>query len=172
MPAPSRERVDGGSVGARGGAKKVGEPTPEVLVALFGDESRAAAVLADLAAREDGGAIALVEAVVVARDAAGALRWHVARGGAAHICARADIIAAMLGVDLPARAVVAGLTAACRPGAGGDDARRAFGERFVREVAPAVAPGGSLLIGVVEDRLVPEFERGLRGYHRVASGDP
>jgi hypothetical protein len=141
-----------------------------VLLALFGDERRAATVLADLSARERGGAIAVLEAVVLARDAAGALRWELARPGTRRICSRADTIAAMLGVDLPAPAVVAGLTAACRPGAGGAADRRAFGERFVGEVGPAVPPGGSLFIGVVEDRWVPQVERGLRGYHRVAHG--
>lgn len=146
------------------------EPTPEVFVALFGDESRAATVHAELSARAAGGVIVLLEAVVVSRDAAGRVRWDVAGRGAGHICSRADTIGAMLGVDLSSGVLVAGLTAACSPTGAGEDARRGFEERFVHEVASVVAPGGSLFIGVVEDRWVPEVARGLRGYHRLTSG--
>ncbi len=143
------------------------EPTQEVLVALFGDGSRAAVARARLAALEADGAIALLEALVIWRDTEGRVAWDMAGRDAGHIGARADSVATMLGVLLPADAVVAGLTAACAPGKDGEEARRAFGDRFVHEVAPAVPAGGSLVIAVVEDRWRPEVERGLRGYHRV-----
>lgn len=148
------------------------EPTPEVFVALFGDASRAAEVHAELVEMEAGGAIALLETMVIARDPDGRVAWDVEGADAGHICSRADTIATMLGVLLSAEALVTGLAAACRPGAEGEDAQRAFGERFVREVAPAVAPGASLFIGVVEDRWVPELERGLRGYHGLTHNRP
>jgi len=147
----------------------VSEPTPEVFVAVFGDASRAAEVHEELSEMEARGVIAVLEAMVISRDPHGGVAWDLAgRGG--HICARADTIATMLGVLLSARVLVTGLTAVSCPGPQGEDAQRAFAERFAREVAPAVAPGGSLFIGAVEDRWVPEVERGLRGYHRLAGG--
>ena len=152
--------------------RNVSEPTPEVFVALFGDASRAAAVHAELCEMEERGVIALLAAVVISRDPDGRVAWDIAGRGAGHICSRADTIATMLGVLLSTRVLVTGLTAASCPGAEGEDAQRAFGERFVREVAPAVAPGASLFIGVVEDRWVPELERGLRGYHRLTRDRP
>ena len=146
------------------------EPTPEVFVALFGDASRAAEVRAELSRMEEDGVIALLEAMVISRERGGRVAWDMAGPGAGHIGSRADTIATMLGVLLSADVLVTGLTASCRPGAEGQDAQRAFAEGFARGVAPAVAPGGSLFIGVVEDRWVPEVERGLRGYHRLARG--
>jgi hypothetical protein len=150
----------------------VSEPTPEVFVALFGDASRAAEVHAELVEMEAGGVIALLETMVIARDPRGRVAWDMAGPGAGHICSRADTIATMLGVLLSAEVLVTGLTAACRQGVQGEDAQRAFAERFARGVAPAIAPGGSLFIGVVEDRWVPEVERGLRGYHRLTGERP
>jgi hypothetical protein len=137
-----------------------------VLVALFGDASRAASVRAGLSALAGDGDLALVETLVVSRDTEGRLAWEMDGGG--HIGSRADTVATALGVQLSCEAIVSGLTAACRPGDGGEAARRAFGDRFVREIAPAVGTGESLVVAVVEDRLLPEVERGLRAYHRLA----
>ena len=91
------------------------EPTREVLVALFGDPSRAASVRASLSALAGDGDLALVEALVVSRDTEGRLACEMDGGG--HIGARADAIATALGVQLSCEAIVGGLTAACRPGA-------------------------------------------------------
>jgi hypothetical protein len=148
------------------GDETVSEPTREVLVALFGDATRAAGVRAGLRARDPGGDLALLEALVISRDAEGRLAWDM-DGGGGHIGSRADTIATALGVLLSSDAIVSGLTAACRPEADGTGGRRGFGERFVREIGPAVAPGESLVVAVVEHRWLPEVERGLRGYHRL-----
>jgi uncharacterized membrane protein len=150
----------------------MGEPTAEVLVAMFGDGTRAAAARARLAALEADGAVALLEALVVSRDPDGGVAWDASGRGTGHIGARADTVATMLGVLLSPRAVVTGLAAACAPGAEGREAGRAFAERFAREVGPALPPGGSLVVAVVEDRWRPELERGLRGYHRLARDLP
>jgi uncharacterized membrane protein len=146
----------------------MGDPAPEVFVAVFDDESRADRTDRDLAAIESEGLIELLAAAVVARDGAGEARWRVRGSGIRHLSARADTIATMLGVLLPSRVLLAGLTAAADPGDAGREAEHDFGDLFLREVADAVPPGGSVFIGVIDDRWLPEVERGLRGYHRLS----
>ncbi len=145
----------------------MGESLPEVFVAVFQDASRAWQVQRQLTAQEDSGLIGLLAAAVISRDAAGHVESSVRGRGMGHLCSRADTIATILGVLLPAPVLVAGLTAASCEGADRAHAEHEFCERFVRELADGVAPGGSVFIGVVEDRWVPEVERGLRGYHRL-----
>jgi uncharacterized membrane protein len=145
----------------------VGESLPEVFVAVFQDSSRAWQVQRGLTEQEDRGLIGLLAAAVISRDAGGHVEWSVRGRGVGHLCSRADTIATILGVLLPAPVLVAGLTAASSEGADRADAERRFCEAFISEVADGVAPDGSVFIGVVEDRWAPEVERGLRGYHRL-----
>jgi uncharacterized membrane protein len=145
----------------------VGERPPEVFVAVFETTSRASHVHGELAVLEGRGLIALLAAAVISRDLVGQVQWSVSGPAIGHICSRADTIATILDVLLPAPVLVAGLTAASYDGADGEDAEREFSECFIREIAGGVEPGGSVFIGVIEDRWVPEVERGLRGYHRL-----
>lgn len=145
----------------------MGEKLPEVFVAVFQDTSRAWQVQRRLAAEEARGLIEILAAAVISRDGDGELEWSIRGRGVAHICSRADTIATILDVLLPAPVLVAGLTAVSREGEEGGDAERRFCESFIREIADGVAPDGSVFIGVVEDRWIPEVERGLRGYHRL-----
>ncbi len=149
----------------------MGDTVPEVFVAVFDDPARAARVRGELEAAEDG-AIALVAAAHVARDAGGRAEWSVRGPGLGHICARADTIAVMLGVDLPAPLVVAGLAAASDDDEEDGGPARAFCEAFMGELAGAVGPEGSVFIGIVEDRWAPQVARGLRGYDRLARRHP
>ena len=56
------------------------------------------------------------------------------------LSARADTIATMLGVLLPARVLVSGLTASVDDGQAGRDARQDFADAFTSEVGEAVPP--------------------------------
>lgn len=139
-------------------------------MAVFDDESRAAAADRDLAAIEGDGLIVLLAAAVISRDPAGEARWSVRGFAARHLSTRADIVATMLGVVLTSRVVSVGLTAASVDGPGGEEAEREFNECFMREVSAAVGPGSSAFIAVIDDRWAIEMERGLRGYHRLTQG--
>lgn len=143
------------------------DPMPEVFVAVFEESGRASAVDRELAALASCGHIALLATAVVTHDRDGGVLWSVGGAGVGHICARADTIATILGVLLPTPVLLAGLAATSYDGPEREEAERAFGEGFAREVAAGVPPGGSVFIGVVEDDWVPEVERGLRGYHHL-----
>jgi uncharacterized membrane protein len=145
----------------------VTDPSPGVFVTVFADGSRAALADRDLARLEEEGMIALLAAAVISRDIAGEIHWMVRGRAGRHLCARADVIATMLGVVLPPRVIASGLTAAALDGAGGEAAEREFTEGFMPELGAAAEPGGSILIAVIDDRWAAEMERGLRGYHHL-----
>jgi len=148
----------------------VGDPSPQVFVAAFDDDARAARTDSDLAAIEDQGLIALLATAVIARDSAGVVSWSVRGSGVGHLAARADIVATILGVLLPAPVVAAGLVAATEDVPDREEAEREFAEGFARELGAGLQCGGSVFIGVVEDRWLTELERGLRGYRRLTRG--
>ena len=117
----------------------MGDPSPQVFVATFDDDARAARTDRDLAGLEEQGLIVLLATAVVSRDVAGSCAGAPAATAPA-TSPRADIVATMLGVAA-ARLIAAGLVAAS------DDvpaARRpsASSEGFAREVGEAGPRGG------------------------------
>lgn len=143
-------------------------PSPELLVAVYDDDGRAARAARELAVAEERGLIGVLAVAVVARDPRGRGRWSVRGGGVGHLGARAETIATVIGVLLPADLVVGGLLLAAD--AADADAGEEFAERFAHAVADALAPGTSALVGVIEERWATEVEKGLRGYHRLTRG--
>ena len=142
-------------------------PSPQVFVATFDDDARAARTDRDLAGLEEQGLIVLLATAVVSRDGAGVVHGSARGDGVRHLSARADIIATMLGVMLSAPVIAAGLVAASDDGPGDEKAEREYSEGFAREVGASLEPGRSVFVGVVEDRWLTELERGLRGYRRL-----
>jgi hypothetical protein len=145
----------------------VGDQSPEVFVAVFDDEARAARAHRALSAVEAEGLIALLAVAVVTRDPEGHAGCTILGPEPGRLSARADTIATMLGVLLPASVQLAGLTAAVDDGPVGHDARRDFADGFAAGLAEAVPPGGAVFVAVIDDRWVTELDRGLRGYHRL-----
>lgn len=146
----------------------MGDPSLDVFVALFDDERSADRAERALSDAEAEGRMQLLAAAVIARRPDGRAGWRVRGPEPGLLTARAEAIATMLGVLLPADVVVAGLTASVDDGEAGHAAREGFGEAFAAGVAEAIPPDGALVIAVVDDRWVSEIGRGLRGYHRLA----
>ena len=145
----------------------MGDPSLEVLVAVFDEEDRAERADRALSAAEADGLIELLAVAVIARDVEGRIGRRIRGPDPGHLSARAETIATMLGILLPAHVLLSGLTASADDGRAGRDAQREFVEDFTSEVAEAVPPGGAVLIAVIDDRWVTEVGRGLRGYHRL-----
>ncbi len=137
----------------------MGDTPPDLLVAVFEDADRADRADRALSEAEGGGRIRLLAAAVIGRLPDGRPRWRIRGPEPARLAARADAIATMLDVLLPARVVLAALA-----GTAGEGAT----EAFASGVAEAVPPGGAVVIAVVDDRWVSEIGRGVRGYHRLA----
>jgi uncharacterized membrane protein len=145
----------------------VGDQSPEVFVAVFDDEARAERAHRALSAVEAEGLIALLAVAVITRDPEGRAGCSIRGPEPGRLSARADTIATMLGVLLPAPVLLAGLTASVDDGRAGRDAQRDFADGFAAGLAEAVPPGGAVFIAAIDDRWVTEVDRGLRGYHRL-----
>lgn len=148
----------------------MGDSSPELFAAVFDDDGRAERAERDLDEAERRGLIGLLAVAVVARAADGGASWSVRGAGIRHLAARAETIATVTGVLLPADLLVTGLAVAA--GVADDEPDGEFGERFARELAHALPPGSSALVGVIEDRWATEVQEGLRGYHRLTRGAP
>jgi uncharacterized membrane protein len=145
------------------------DTTVEIFVATYGTEGGAGTALKDFQAAERSGAINLIDAAVIVRNAEDKVKIEETGDPSGKKWAKRGAIAGgVVGLLFPPSIV---LSAAAGGGAGavwGKIRDKGFKDDDLKEIGDSLPPGSSAIIAVAEDRMIEQLEKALSGYQKIA----
>ena len=143
-------------------------PTLEVFVAAYGDETGAGVACKDLKDMQLAGAIHLVDAAVVVRKADGKVHFEETADPSGKTWAKRGAIAGgLVGLLFPPAIIASAAVTAGAGGIWGKMRDKGFDDDELKAVGESLEPGSSALIAIAEDKVVEHLEKGLSGYERL-----
>jgi len=142
----------------------------QVFVATFDNEKQAADVLAELNKMDKDGSLELVDAAVVVRRADGKVEFEETADPSGKKWAKRGVIAGgLVGLIFPPSILVSAAVGGAGGGLWGKIRDKGFDDAELRRVGDSLAPGGSAIIAIAEDRVIAQLQQGIDSYENLAS---
>jgi uncharacterized membrane protein len=149
--------------------RTMADNTIEIFIAAYGTEEGAALALKDFKAAEREGAIDLIDGAVIVHTAEGKVKFEETADPSGKKWAKRGAIAGgVVGLIFPPSIIASAVVGGGAGGIWGKIRDKGFKDEDLRAIGDNLPPGSSAFIAVAEDQVIPQLERGLQGYNKIA----
>src|SRR4051812_39496896 len=142
----------------------------QVFVASFATEGEAGETLTKLRAMDRDGTLELVDAAAVVKSAEGKVSFVETADPSGKKWAKRGVIAGgLVGLIFPPSILVSAAVGGAGGGLWGKIRDKGFDDAELRRVGDSLAPGGSAIIAIAEDRVIAQLQQGIDSYENLAS---
>ncbi len=143
--------------------------TLEIFVASYDTEDGAAEALKAFREAHRDGAIRLLDAAAITRNAEGKVHFvETADPSGKTMAKRGAIVGGIVGLIFPPSIIAGAVVGGGAGGIWGKVRDKGFKDDDLKAIGDSLPPGSSAIIAVAQDRVVAQLERSLEGYEKIA----
>src|SRR5215471_3781712 len=141
----------------------------QVFIAVYDGEFQAKQALKDFQSMHREGSIDLIDAAVIVHTAEGKVKFEETADPSGKKWAKRGAVAGgLVGLIFPPSIIASAVVGGGAGGIWGKIRDKGFKDEDLRAIGDNLPPGSSAFIAVAEDQVIPQLERGLQGYNKIA----